>query len=117
MCIMEVNLDQHPAVWMQALAHNLATVRGDTELVIEAAPTFHDITPARLESIKRGQDEVRRAYATFLELFGELAEEYGMDPAGHVHTHDHGVVGSERDLTPVEAVVKFTGQAHAYETR
>jgi len=117
MCIMEVNLDQHPAVWMQAIAHNLSTTDRDIDLAVEAAPSCHDITPARLASIKEGQRKAHEAYATFLALFGELAEEYGMDPAGHPHTHDHGIVGNERDLTPIEAIVKFTGQAHAYETR
>ena len=51
-----------------------------------------------------------RAYAGFLEMFGEFAAEITLNP---IHSHDHA--GNERSL--VEVIDSATRQARKDETR
>jgi hypothetical protein len=110
MCIMEVRPGQRSSTIAMAMAHNTSTVMQDLDF-------FRKLLTARQEhellcAVERAQENLRKAYADFLEVYGEEVTTEVMDAAGHVHDEP---VGSERTLV---------GQAHhdavlarRYETR
>lgn len=92
MCIMEVREGQHTSTIAQAMAHNTNTVIGDMDMLekLMAKRGEDDL----LVAVKRAHDNLRRAYADLLDVFGEECASEVMDRAGHVH-------GNERSLVAV----------------
>jgi len=108
-CIMTVREGQRTATIAQAMAHNVSTVERDMDM-------FEPLVKARgeqdkLVALNRAHENLKRAYADLLELFGELVAEEVMDPEGHVHE----VVGSERTFT--EEAKRDAELARKFETR
>lgn len=110
MCIMEVHRNQRTDTMVQAMAHNASTLDRDLDLLIEVL--VHRDGAVLLDGIKQAQDHVHRAYAGLLGLFGEAVGAVVADPAGHVHTDDHG---TERSL--VATAHRDAQLAHQFETR
>jgi len=106
MCIMEVRPGQRTATVAQAMAHNTSTIERDLDM-------FRKLLEARNEGehlalVEKAQEYLNRAYAIFLEQFGEfVAEEDNLDGT---HTH-----GNERTL--VETAHHDAQLARRYETR
>lgn len=109
MCIMEVRAGQNTATIAQAMAHNTSTIERDLDM-------FRKLLEARkegehVELVNRAQDYLHRAYAIFLEQFGEFVAEQ-VNPDDHVHTDDHG-----HERTFVEQAHHDAQLARKYATR
>ena len=108
MCIMEVRAGQHNTTIAQALAHNLYTSIGDLEMFITKLSAENDTNTVHL--VTHELDNVKRAYAGMLAVFGmELAEHFHGP-----HQHDENV-GNER--TFIEQAHHDATLARRYETR
>jgi hypothetical protein len=110
MCIMEVRPGQKSSTIAMAMAHNTSTVMQDLDF-------FRKLLAARqefelLRAVDQAQGELRKAYANFLEVYGEEVTSEVQDAAGHVHDEP---VGSERTL--VGQAHHDAGLARRYETR
>jgi hypothetical protein len=107
-CIMECHAGADKATMAQAHAHNLSTVDRDCDMFTRVLNARKDFEGAR--TVEHLQSVVHRAYAGFLELFGEYAAE--ITPHG-IHSHDSH--GNERSL--VEVINSATREARKDETR
>lgn len=115
MCIMEVRKGQKSSTIAMAMAHNTSTVMQDLDL-------FKKLLAARqefelLRTVDQAQGHLRKAYADFLEVYGEEIATEVMDEAGHVHQHDDEPVGNERHLSLVEQGHHDATLARRFETR
>lgn len=108
MCIMEARPESHKATIAQAMAHNLSTVDRDGDMFIRVLNARRDFEGAR--TVAHLQEITHRAYAGFLEMFGEFAAE--ITPHA-IHSHDSH--GNERTLE--EVIVSATNAARKDETR
>jgi hypothetical protein len=108
MCIMSIHQGADKATMAQAHAHNLSTVDRDCEMFSSVLNARKDFEGAR--TVTQLQQVVHRAYAGFLELFGEYAAE--ITPNG-IHSHDRN--GNERSLE--EVIESATREARKDETR
>jgi len=112
MCIMTISAEQHRATMFEGMAHNVGTSLGDCELLKTVLSKRGDAEAVR--SIERCEAELRRAYAGFMELFGEAVGQ--TVPHEFDGTHHHGPqIGNERTFT--EVVNDATRHAHDLETR
>lgn len=99
MCIMEVRPGQKSATILQAMAHNTSTIERDLDMlypILEARGS--DVT----RNVRIAHSYLKDAYQAFLTAFSsqvtsDLASKVSDD------THDE-LVGSERELKPVERV-------------
>jgi hypothetical protein len=115
MCIMEMRPGQKFSTMFMAMSHNQATLLGDVKF-LEAILTQRDGGKHLAETkplIERAVQNMKRAEADWLALFGMAVGEEGQDPEGHVHDHEH--VGNERSLT--EQAHTDASAARAYTTR
>ena len=110
MCIMEVRSGQHSATIAQALTHNMSTWERDAEMFAALAAARGEST--LIASVEQARDLAHRAYAIMLDVYGEEVAAEVADPAGHLHTHDHG---NERSF--VEVAHHDAQLARRYETR
>ena len=95
MCVMEVRAGQRASTIAQACAHNCTTIERDCDMFAALLDSRSD---GRVVALRRAQENMQRAYADLLELFGEFAEEeeaaHGVhftasDPPGHDGTHEN----------------------------
>lgn len=84
MCIMEIHPHAHSTTMAQAMAHNLSTVDRDLDMFLEVLKARGDTDALKI--VQHGQEAVHKAYAIFLEMFGEEVAKKASDPDGHIHT-------------------------------
>lgn len=87
MCIMEVRAGQRSSTIAQACAHNIQTVLDDGEMFCTLLTSRGE--HERVKAVERSMNNLRRAHADTLELFGEFAAEEEATYGRH-HDHDDG---------------------------
>lgn len=97
MCIMEIRAGQRASTIAQAMAHNTATVMGDVTM-------FRELLERRdegemIRALDRAEGELQRAFAVYLEMFGEFAKREEDEHGQHFTANEHdGADGTaERD--------------------
>lgn len=96
MCIMEVRAGQRSSTIAQACAHNIQTVLDDAEMFCTLLTSRGE--HERVKAVRRSMENLKRAHADTLELFGEFA---GEEEALYGRHHDHDD-GTHERLTPEE---------------
>jgi hypothetical protein len=95
MCIMEVRAGQRASTIAQACAHNTTTVERDLDMFVHLLDHRGEEETAR--ALRRAGENLQRAYADLVEIFGELArreeDAHGVHftagrPPGHDGTHE-----------------------------
>lgn len=87
MCIMEVRAGQRSSTIAQAEAHNTRTVIDDADMFAKLLESRGE--HERAGAVRHAASNLERAYADFLELFGEFAAEEETSHGRH-HHHDDG---------------------------
>jgi hypothetical protein len=85
MCIMEVRAGQHSSTIAQAMAHNTDTVLGDITLFRKLLESRGE--HERVVAVDRAEGNLKRAFADFLELFGEFCAEEEAQHGKHHSAH------------------------------
>lgn len=86
MCTMEVRAGQRSSTIAQAMAHNVETVRGDIKMFREVLERRGE--NERIVALNRAAENLDRAYADFLELFGEFVAEEEAERGQHFSEHE-----------------------------
>lgn len=115
MCIMEVRAGQRASTIAQACAHNTKTVCGDIEMFRELLMRRHEHEMVR--ALDHARDELDRAFAGLLEMFGEFASREEADHGVHFTADDkHGHDGTQ-ERSFIETAHRDAVLARPSETR